>query len=94
MPKDRDPDSGQFTKAVGDDALVAHIEEQGGASTSEAATHFDYDRPTAYRRLTKLREQDVVDSREVGNSLLWLVPVTSKPLTSTVVQLAESIAPA
>ena len=73
MPKECDPDSGQFTEAVADDALVAFIEEQGGASTNEVATHFDYDRPTAYRRLTKLREQGIVDSREVGNSLLWIV---------------------
>ena len=73
VPKDRDPESGQFTEVVTDDELLAFLEESGGASTTEVASEFDYERPTAYRRLKELREQSVVTSREVGNSLLWMV---------------------
>lgn len=73
MPKERDPDSGQFTEVVDDEKLIAYLEENDGASTAEVAEQFGYERPTAYRRLKDLRESGAAVSREVGNSLLWEV---------------------
>jgi DNA-binding transcriptional ArsR family regulator len=72
MPKERDEDSGQFTQVVADEEILAFLEEHDGASTADVAEEFDYQRPTAYRRLTDLREDGSVTSREVGNSLLWM----------------------
>ena len=71
MPKERDEDSGQFTRAVPDEEIIAHLAEQDGAGTAEVADAFGYERPTAYRRLKDLEEDGVVRSRKVGNSLLW-----------------------
>jgi len=71
MPKERDEDSGQFTKAVSDDELIAFLADRNGAGTAAIADAFNYERPTAYRRLKALEDHGEVHSREVGNSLLW-----------------------
>lgn len=71
MAKDRDEESGRYTETVSDNEIVEFVRTQGGASTSDVATEFDYKRPSAYRRLKKLEEKGRVTSREVGNSLLW-----------------------
>jgi uncharacterized membrane protein len=72
MPKDRDDESGQYTTAVADEELIAHLKNEGGVATKELAEAFDYTRPTAYRRLVDLEDAGEVERREVGNSLLWL----------------------
>lgn len=71
MGKDRD-ESGQFTEVVSDDDIVAFLQNTDGASTVEVADHFEYKRPTAYRRLRDIEDEGRVQSREVGNSLLWM----------------------
>jgi predicted transcriptional regulator len=71
MGKDRD-ESGKFTEVVSDDEIITFLQETEGASTAEVADHFEYERPTAYRRLKDLEDNDQVESREIGNSLLWL----------------------
>jgi predicted ArsR family transcriptional regulator len=71
MGKDRD-ESGKFTEVVPDDDLIAFLQETEGVSTVEVADHFGYERPTAYRRLRNLEDEGQVESREIGNSLLWL----------------------
>lgn len=72
MGKDRD-ESGKFTEVVSDNEIIAYLQKTEGASTAEVADNFDYERPTAYRRLKDLEDEDQVESREIGNSLLWLV---------------------
>jgi len=72
MGKDRD-EGGKFTEVVSDDEFIAFLQKTEGASTAEVADHFEYERPTAYRRLKNLEEEERVESREIGNSLLWTV---------------------
>lgn len=71
MVKERDEESGRYTATVSNAEIVDYVRENDGASTSEVAERFDYERPSAYRRLKALEEEGRVTAREVGNSLLW-----------------------
>jgi hypothetical protein len=72
VTRERDDDSGQFTKAATDSEVMDHVKETGGVATSELAEAFDVERPTAYRWLCDLEEESEVRRREVGGNLLWL----------------------
>ncbi|WP_157224710.1 winged helix-turn-helix domain-containing protein [Natronococcus occultus] len=71
MVKDRDEESGQYTETVTDEEIAEFVRNSNGLTTSEVADEFDYERPTAYRRLKSLEESGDVQSRKIGNSLLW-----------------------
>ena len=75
MPgKDRDEESGEYTTSYPDSAFVDAIEEfDGMAGTSDVAETVGCTRRTAYTRLKSLEEEGLVESRQVGNSLVWLV---------------------
>lgn len=68
--KERDK-AGRYTESVSDDEIVDYVRERGGVTTSDVAAEFDYERPTAYRRLKALEEKERVTARTIGNSLLW-----------------------
>lgn len=72
MVKERDEQSGRYTATVDDAEIVAYLRDQDGAGTSDVAERFDYERPSAYRRLKDLESAGRVAGREVGNSILWL----------------------
>jgi len=72
MAKDRDEESGQYTETVSDDEILAYLDEEDGAGTTDVADAFDYQQPTAYRRLKRLEEDGLVTSRKVGGSLFWM----------------------
>ncbi|WP_272046134.1 hypothetical protein [Halorubrum ezzemoulense] len=72
MVKKRDEQSGRYTATVDDAEIVAYLRDQGGAGTSDVAEYFEYERPSAYRRLKDLEGTGRVVGREVGNSILWL----------------------
>ena len=72
MVKKRDEQSGRYTATVDDAEIVAYLRDQGGAGTSDVAEYFEYERPSAYRRLKDLESAGRVAGREVGNSILWL----------------------
>jgi predicted transcriptional regulator len=72
VTRQRDGDSGQFTKTATDSEVMDHVTETGGVATSELAEEFDVERPTAYRWLCDLEDNGEVDRREVGGNLLWL----------------------
>lgn len=71
MVKERDEQSGRYTATVDDAEIVAYLRDQGGAGTSDVAERFDYERPSAYRRLKDLESAGRVAGRQVGNSILW-----------------------
>lgn len=73
MPYDeRDEESGQFTPQFTDEDFLDAVGEDG-ASTSDVAEKVGCKYRTAYARLTDLRDEERVASREVGNSLFWTV---------------------
>lgn len=76
MPgKDRDEDSGRYkTNYEDSDFLNAVQQLDGMAGTSEVAEEVGCTRRTAYTRLSSLEEDGDVKSRQVGNSLVWIIP--------------------
>ena len=79
MVKDRDEKSGRFTATVSDDEIVNFVRSERGVPTIAVADEFDYERPTAYRRLKSLEDDGRVTRREIGNSLLWEAANDAEP---------------
>ena len=72
--KDRDEESGKYTASYTDSDFVNAIEAPDGmAGTSEIAENVGCTRRTAYTRLKSLEDEEKVESRQVGNSLVWIV---------------------
>jgi len=72
--KDRNEESGKYTASYTDsDFLNAIGEYEGMAGTSQIAEEVGCTRRTAYTRLKSLEEESRVESRQVGNSLVWIV---------------------
>lgn len=69
----RDGGTGRFTSEFEDSDFVEALECGGspGLTTSEVAESVGCEYRTAHSRLGDLREDGVVDSRDVGGSLLW-----------------------
>ncbi|QCC52917.1 transcriptional regulator [Halapricum salinum] len=76
MPgKDREEESGKYTTTYPDSAFIDAIQQLGGmAGTSDIADEIGCTRRTAYTRLKSLENKDRVNSRKVGNSLVWTIP--------------------
>lgn len=70
----RDDDTGKFTEKYDAADFVDVIERLGGsAGTAEVAEELDCPHSTAYHRLDRLREEGRIDSRQIGNAVLWVV---------------------
>ena len=76
MPgKDREEESGKYTTSYPDSDFVDAISQLGGlGGTSEIADTVGCTRRTAYTRLQSLENEGRVNSRKVGNSLVWTIP--------------------
>ena len=72
MGKERDDDTGQYTSTTSDAEILRVLREADGAGTTDVADAFDYEQPTAYRRLRALEDQGRVSAREVGPALFWV----------------------
>ncbi|MFD1689160.1 helix-turn-helix domain-containing protein [Halolamina salifodinae] len=73
MPRRRDADTGVYKQAYPDEDILDLLEGTR-LSTSEVATELDYHRTTAHDRLTTLEEEGEVESKTVGNTLIWELP--------------------
>lgn len=72
--KERDDESGKYTTSYANSDFVAAIEAlEGIAGTAEVAEEVGCTRRTAYTRLKSLKSEGKVQSRQVGNSLVWTV---------------------
>lgn len=71
MVKNRDEESGQYTETVTDDEILAYLSKQNGVGTIDIADQFDYEQPSAYRRLKQLEDEGRVTNRKIGGSLFW-----------------------
>jgi len=67
----RDENSGRFSEEYPREDFVRALDELGAAGTTDIAEHVDCDRRTAYLKLQSLEEEGDVESRKVGNALLW-----------------------
>lgn len=70
---DRD-EHGHFRAEHDDREYLEAVAEHEPAGTSEIAETLGVTRQTADRRLRKLAEDGAVASKEIGNSLAWMLP--------------------
>ena len=70
---DRDEDSGEYTETYPDSDFIEVIEEMDGmASTSDISDKVGCTHRTAYTRLKRIEEDGLIESRKLGNSLVWM----------------------
>jgi hypothetical protein len=70
---ERDEDTGKFEEKYDDDDFVAAIRDfDGAAGTADVADAVGCPHSTAYHRLDRLRDDGRIDSRQVGNAVLWV----------------------
>lgn len=73
MP-DSDNPGADARRKYDDSEFVRAVQENQPASTSEVGDAVGCPRRTADYRLRKLREEGEVESKMVGNSLVWFLP--------------------
>lgn len=74
MPRDRDEESGEYVETYPEEDFIKALEKlSGAAGTQEVADEVGCAYRTAHQKLTILDEQGDIDSRKVGNALLWLL---------------------
>ena len=70
---DRDEDSGEYTETYPDSDFIEVIEEMDGmASTSDISDNVGCTHRTAYTRLKKIEDKGLIESRKLGNTLVWM----------------------
>lgn len=72
MPyNERDDETGRFNQTFGDDQFISAVRDADLPTTSEVGETVGCKYRTAYERLKRLEEDGRVESREIGNSLVW-----------------------
>jgi len=69
--RDRDEESGQFTEEYPREDFLDVLKELGPAGTTDISNEVGCDRRTAYLKLQELEGDGLIQSRKVGNALLW-----------------------
>ena len=71
---ERDEDTGKFEEKWADEDFVDAIRDfDGAAGTADVADAVGCPHSTAYHRLDRLRDNGRINSRQVGNAVLWVV---------------------
>ena len=74
MPRERDSESGQYTKRYPLDAFLSALRAEGGmAGTNDIADQVGCSYELAYQRLRELTENDQLTRQKVGNANLWML---------------------
>lgn len=80
---ERDDDSGKYTDKYPQEEFLDALDEEGGmAATMDIASRVapEYDRDpeefydTTYKKLRRLNNDGVIETREVGRNILWMLP--------------------
>lgn len=71
MPRQQDPETGQFTSVYDDEAFLDALRQLGQGGTGEIAELVGCSDDHAYRRLRSLQDDGRVESRVVGGAKLW-----------------------
>ncbi|MFC6875486.1 helix-turn-helix domain-containing protein [Halobellus marinus] len=69
--RDRDENSGKFTEEYPAQDFLEALVELGPSGTTDISDYVGCDRRTAYLKLKSLEEEGEIESKKVGNSLLW-----------------------
>lgn len=71
---DERDDTGKFTEKYPASAFLDALRDLGGAAgTADVADEVGCPQRTAYHRLSNLRDDGQIDSRQVGGAMLWVV---------------------
>ena len=74
MPRDRDDETGRFSKTYTPEKALAAIEEyDGAASTAEVQETLGCSRRLALDLLHELEDEGRVSTREISNTYLWSI---------------------
>lgn len=65
--------TGEISQKFSDDEYLEAVRKNEPAGTSEVAKAVGVERQSADYRLRKLEEEGPVESKMVGNSLVWMV---------------------
>jgi Mn-dependent DtxR family transcriptional regulator len=70
---DRDDETGRFTETYPREEFIEALKEEGGmAGTTDIAENVGVIRETAYKKLSRMEDDGLVQSKKVGNSLVWM----------------------
>ena len=72
MPRRRNENSGQFEE-VYDQNNILELLEDNRMATSEIADALGCHRTTAHGKLTRLENEELVESTQAGNTYIWEV---------------------
>ena len=70
---EQDDETGKITRKYPDERFIEVVKNRSPASTSEVAEGVGCSSDNAYRRLKALENAGKVDSKMVGNSLIWFL---------------------
>lgn len=71
---ERDDDTGRFTETYPREDFLNAIREEGGmAGTTDIAERVGVIRETAYKKLQRMEDENEVESKKIGNSLVWTI---------------------
>lgn len=70
MPRQRDSETGRYKEVYTDEKLLDLLEGTR-LGTSEVAEQLGCHRTTAHDKLIHLEQEGLVESKKVGNSLIW-----------------------
>jgi len=73
----RDEESGKFTEEYPEEDFIEALRELESTGTTDIAESVGCDRRTAYLKLNTLEEENKVESKKIGNALLWELTVES-----------------
>ena len=72
MPRRRDPESGQYTDVYSEEEVLEVLRETR-LGTSEVAEELGCHRTTAHSLLIDMQKEGLVESEQVGNTLVWTI---------------------
>lgn len=73
----RDEESGKFTEEYPEEDFIKALKELESSGTTDIAEFVGCDRRTAYLKLNSLEEAGKVESKKIGNALLWELTMES-----------------
>ena len=71
MARERDDDSGRYTREYDDNEFIEAVKTLGMPSTKEVAEEVGCSYTLAYHRLMELAEQGKLQDNVIGNSFAW-----------------------
>lgn len=73
----RDEESGKFTEEYPEEDFIKALKKLESSGTTDIAEFVGCDRRTAYLKLNSLEEVGKVESKKIGNALLWELTMES-----------------